>query len=359
MKIASLMTTTIALFSLLAVGEPIYAQQSDRQKTSVTINTDLVVNWANVLDSEDGKVVRGLEIDDFILREDGKPQQISTIKEGQPLSVVMIVWGVGCFRKSGWPVSRIYESLRQLGDDAEIALMSLYTDVAQVEPLTRDHNVIADWIYKGGRLLGETDYDRVCQNFTPYNAPRPGEAIYQAARYLEKAASPGRRKIIIVLTCPNTINKTHFHTAAEVNEVLEKNQATVYALYSERKDAPYQPLGDTGANAAYRFNRKDKRRRSGGLLEDFVEQTGGTTLIAKYSKDVDEMLMKLTGLISSSYTIGYYPENSEFDGKFRRISLELSPRGKEKVGKVEIKTRNGYRALRSSTPIGSEARPER
>src|SRR5262245_23149988 len=111
--------------------------------------------------------------------------------------------------------------------------------------------------------------------------------------------------------------------------------------------------------AAYRFNRKDKRRRSGGLLEDFVEQTGGMTLVAKYKKDEDEMFMKLTGLISSSYTIGYYPENSEFDGKFRRISLELSPRGKAKAGKVTTKTRNGYRALRLSATDSSEARPER
>jgi hypothetical protein len=40
MKIVSLTTITIALFSLLAACEPTYAQQSDRQKSSVTINTD-------------------------------------------------------------------------------------------------------------------------------------------------------------------------------------------------------------------------------------------------------------------------------------------------------------------------------
>jgi hypothetical protein len=95
------------------------------------------------------------------------------------------------------------------------------------------------------------------------------------------------------------------------------------------------------------------------LLEDFVEQTGGTTIVAKYKKDEDEMFMNLTGLISSSYTIGYYPENSEFDGRFHRISLELSPSGKTKAGNVTIKTRNGYRALRPSATAASEARPER
>jgi len=35
---------------------------------------DLVVTWTQVLDRKDGKIVKGLEIDDFVLREDGKPQ---------------------------------------------------------------------------------------------------------------------------------------------------------------------------------------------------------------------------------------------------------------------------------------------
>jgi len=71
------------------------------------------------------------------------------------------------------------------------------------------------------------------------------------------------------------------------------------------------------------------------------------------------MLIKVAGLIRSSYTIGYYPANSDFDGSFRRISLELSPSGKAKAGKFTIKTRNGYRALRPSAKAVSETQPER
>lgn len=66
-----------------------------------------------------------------------------------------------------------------------------------------------------------------------------------------------------------------------------------------------------------------------------------------------ENLIRLAGLIRSSYTTGYYPENSDFDGSFRRINLELSPFGKTKVGKVNIKTRTGYRALRPSPSADS------
>jgi hypothetical protein len=84
-----------------------------------------------------------------------------------------------------------------------------------------------------------------------------------------------------------------------------------------------------------------------------VEQTGGSILVGE-REGVDDLLIKLTGLIRSSYTIAYYPENSDFNGRFRRISLELSGRGKAKAGKVNIKTRNGYRALRPSLPDAAE-----
>jgi Ca-activated chloride channel homolog len=359
MKIESLMTITIALFSLIAVGEPIYAQQSDLQKTSVTINTDLVVTWAQVLDRKDGKVVKGLDKDDFILREDGKPQQISMIKEGQPISVVMLVRALACASEPPeYLLPRIHESLRLLGDDAEIALMSWQRDNALVQPLTRDHNVIAKVINQGARLLGYWVFNKICkQTFNlDLDQPRPGEAIYQAARYLEKEAAPGRRKIILMITSSGFNNKTHLHTADEVSEMLEKTGTTVYALNEEMRDSSNKYYG---AADYYRLNRKDKRRRAGGLVEDFVEQTGGTQLVAKDRYETDEVFMKLTGLISTSYTIGYYPENSEFDGKFRRISLELSPRGKAKAGNVMIKTRNGYRALRPSATPASEVQPKR
>src|SRR5262245_37348078 len=121
MKIASLTTITIALFSLVAAGEPVYEQQSDRQNPSFTINTDLVVTWAQILDRKDGKVVKGLKIDDFVLREDGKPQQISIIKEDQPLSVVFLVEGMICVVPPEHEFQRSQQALRQLGEDAEIA----------------------------------------------------------------------------------------------------------------------------------------------------------------------------------------------------------------------------------------------
>ena len=371
MKIVSQMTITISLFFtiLLAVSGPLQAQP-DRPRHAVTINTDLVVTWAQITSRNDGTFVKGLVIDDFVLHEDGKQQQISLIYDGQPLSVVILIDGlVPCDDKQPlppeWSFRRSREALRQFGDDAEIALMVWYTQVALAQPLTRDLNDIAYYLEDRNRLINASRQAGRPGNFTdnPAELPRPGEAVYQAARYLEKAASPGRRKIIVNISTPALVNKTHLHAAAEVSALLERIGATIYGLYQSFDQ--YRPEYGYSSGSILGIRRQDKKRRAGGTIEEFAEQTGGSILMAKVKfsnpgrQDGDETLIKLAGLIRSSYTIGYYPENSNFDGRFRRTSLELSPSGKAKAGKVNIKTRNGYRALRPSAPAASEAQPER
>src|SRR5262245_21754895 len=358
MKRSSLMTLTIGLllFPLFAASDSVRAQQSDRQKPSVTINTDLVVTWAQITSRGDGTPVKGLEIENFLLREDGKPQQISLIKEDQPLSVVILVQGLIPCGESFTLISsfrRNREALRQLGNDAEIALMVWYSSVALVQPLTRDWDNIAYYLEDRNRLVNASNQAGIVHGIPELQ--RPGEAVYQAARYLEKATSPGRRKVIIIINNPTLVNQKHLHTAAEVNELIEKTGTTVYGLYQTSDGNRRPEVGYTG-DSLFGISRQDKKRRAGGTIEEFAERTGGSIIIGD-QKESDELLIKLTGLIRSSYTIGYYPENSDFDGRFRRISLELSPSGRAKAGKVTIKTMYGYRALRPSAPVESEIPP--
>ncbi len=373
MRSSSLTTLAISLSLTLIflAGEPTHAQQPDRPRNPLTINTDLVVTWAQITNGNDGTAVKGLGIDDFLLREEGKPQQISLVKEGQPVSVVILVESMRCIWPPELEFQRSHEALRQLGDDAEIALMAFDSDILLVQPLTRDQNVVASRL--GDRasffhaLNGPWKRPRPGRDW-----PRPGEAIYQAARYLGKAASPGRRKVIVVIARSGlSMARTHPHTAAEVEELLEKTGTTVYALLENSGIRSIYGSDEFNPITWFRVKRDKQRRRSGGVLEDFVDLTGGHVLVSKnvawldertltpngkFGEEFDELFVRLTGLIRSSYTIAYYPENSDFDGRFRRISLELSGRGKAKTGKVNIKTRNGYRALRPSLPDTSETK---
>ncbi len=382
-KISSVTFTTNLLLTLWVVTvAPIQAQQkqlSDHPQDSLTINTNLVVTWAQVTNHMDGFPIKGLGIDDFQLREDNKEQQIALVKEGQPLSVVILVDGMTCVRFPEIEFQRSRVALRQLGEDAEIALMAWDSDVLLVQPLTRNQRMIAD------RLEDRVSFFTVLNG--PQNGPqiivrperdhaRPGEAIYKAARYLEKAASPERRKIIVLISFTSSaifVAKTHPHTGAEVNELLKNSGTTVYALLEDNGIKSIYGSDEYNPFTMFQVMKKKRQRRSGGTLEEFVDLTGGSILVSKneawldqsrlipnseFGKEFDELFIKLTGLIRSSYTIGYYPKNTNFDGRFRRIKLELSKSGKAKAGKVEIKTRDGYHAIRSTSPPAVEINPK-
>lgn len=356
--------SSILLWTYLCVASvAIQAQQIDR--TTVTVNTDLVVTWAQAVNRIDGSPIKGLGIDDFLLREDGKQQQLSLVKEGRPLSVVILVDAMQCVWPPEIELRRSRAALRQLGEDAEIALMIWDSEVRLVQPLTVDQPSIANRLENRISFfytLNGAQSDSYIKVRPERDNHRPGEAVYQAARYLEKAASPGRRKIIIVITQSYlAMARTHTHTGSEVKELLRKTGTTVYALLENNGIRSVYGADEYNPVTMFQVMRKKRQRRSGGILEEFVDLTGGSILMSKnepwlnlstltpnaaFGKEFDELFIKLTELIRSSYTIGYYPENTNFDGRFRRIQLELSPSGKTKVGKVSIKSREGYQAMR-------------
>lgn len=222
----------------------VYAQQAEQKP--ITVNTDLVITWAQVTNRTDRAPVKSLGIDDFQLHEEGKEEEVSLVKEGQPLSVVILVDGMTCVSDPQRWYQRREEILRQLGEDAKIVLMAWDSDAVLVQPFTKNQQVIADKLNNKLNFfyaLNPGDYginpisgmkEMVRSDRALY---RPGEAIYQATTYLERAASPDRRKIIIVISYADLrLAQKHSHTADEVKSLLQKTGTTVYVSYHQKSD---------------------------------------------------------------------------------------------------------------------------
>ena len=356
-KLEFRLTRLVFCTLLLLIYFPAYAQQPS--DGTFTIKTDLVVTWAKVTTRSDGLPVKGLSINDVRLSETGKPQRIALFEEGSPLSVVILVDGMTCLSEPNRWYQQREAILRQLGEGTEVALMAWDSDTVLVQPFTTNMNAVAEKLsdklnffyalnpgpYGTDPLSGNKNVVR--PNRTGY---RPGEAIFQATKYLEKHASPKRRKIIVVVSYSKIrMAENHLHKADEVKEVLQKTGTTVYALYHhtsvEYKDHFY-PISyvDAAISFPLRLGKRTQQRK-GGTLDQFVELTGGSSLTGEW-EECDSLFAKLAKQIHSSYTIGYYPENTSFDGQFRRINVELSQSGKAKAGKADIKARVGYFAIR-------------
>ncbi|HXB21523.1 MAG TPA: VWA domain-containing protein [Candidatus Solibacter sp.] len=81
---------------------------------------------------------------------------------------------------------------------------------------------------------------------------------------------------------------------------------------------------------------------SHGTMQDLAERTGGKAFYNR--NDIDTAVGNSINDGSSYYTLAYYPENKNWDGKFRKVSIKINRPG------VKTRSRLGYFA---SDPRGS------
>jgi hypothetical protein len=73
------------------------------------------------------------------------------------------------------------------------------------------------------------------------------------------------------------------------------------------------------------------------ILSRLAIESGGKAFFRR--NDVDRLVATSLAQSASFYTISYYPANGDYDGRFRKIQVQVKPRG------LSARTRNGYYAL--------------
>src|SRR5712692_10019066 len=172
---------TVAL-ALLPGGAPgiVGASLQDPQKqpeAKIRVNVNLVLVEATVKDRA-GHVMKDLKKEDFVLDEDGAPQEIAHFSRDQlPLAVALVVDLSTSIEPFIRPLRyATLTALKALKPDDEVALFTFTGDVQQRVRLTRDKREISDQI----------------ETFHTGGATNINRAIFDAARYLrEQAGAPG------------------------------------------------------------------------------------------------------------------------------------------------------------------------
>jgi VWFA-related protein len=84
-------------------------------------------------------------------------------------------------------------------------------------------------------------------------------------------------------------------------------------------------------------------------LEWISDSTGG--VFVSDTNDLSGALHRITSDLRSYYLLGYTPSNDTFDGRFRKISVQVRRRG------LEVRARAGYFAVHSSGPVLAHVAP--
>ncbi|HSR68269.1 MAG TPA: VWA domain-containing protein [Acidobacteriota bacterium] len=268
----------------------------------IRVAVDAVNLYVTVNRKEDGSFVDGLTRGDFVVYEDGIPQEISNFapETDQPLTIGMAVDTSSSVRiKLDFEkevASDFVLSVMRPGDRA--LLVEFDTGVTLLQDYTNNPNDLAREI-EGLRAGG-------------------GTSLYDAITLVaeQKMLDLEGRKTIVVLS--DGADQTSISTFDQALRICYEAEATIFAISTTRLGADIDHEGDNA-------------------LKQLTESTGGKVYFPLSTTEMALAFREINEALRNQYSITYTPKNRERDGTFRRIQVKIPG-----LDGAVIRHRNGY-----------------
>jgi VWFA-related protein len=313
-----LVTRCAATMVACVLAAPAMPQEPPAQGEAIKTQVSLVNLFATVRD-KNKRIVGDLKKEDFRITEDNQEQKIAFYSKevALPITLALLLDTSG---SEQFMLSAIQDAgssfLRRIlrkGDEALV--MSFDSDVDLLSDFTDDHAQLDRAVRRsrinipsGGSIGG---------NPGPVGSRQiTGTALYDAI-YLacgEKLNSEAGRKAVVIVT-----DAQDEGSKVRIEEAIEAAQRTDTVIHVILVADPRY-----GANT--------------GAAKKLAEETGGRVLSASSEKKLMEAFDEISAELRSQYTLGYYPTNSERDGKFRKIKVETANHD------LKVLARKGYYA---------------
>ena len=265
-----------------------------------------VMLHATVVD-EKQHMVTNLKKNDFIVFEDGQPQQITTFGQADvPVSIGIIIDNSGSMRDKRPAVAQAAINLVKASNPADEVFIVNFNE----EPfLDQDF----------------TNSVPLMQDALEHIASRGGTALYDAlvaaSDHLTKSAKLDKKALLVVTDGEDNASRESLEAA--VRKLAVDGGPTVYTIGI---------LGEEEKGAAKRAKR---------ALRLISEQTGGVSFFPENLGEVDAISKQVAHDIRNQYTIGYKPTNPQNRGGFRTVKVEARAPGYKHL---QVRTRTGYYA---------------
>ncbi|MBF8306014.1 MAG: von Willebrand factor, type [Acidobacteria bacterium] len=302
--------------SLLALGGPETPDQKEKpdapEATSqrpIRVEVPLVLVQVSVIDPYN-RFVTGLEKEHFQIFEDKKPQKIAHFSnEDVPLSAGLL------FDASGSMSDKI--------DKARMAVMQFFrssnpNDEFFLISFNDRPNQVADFTQNEVELQNKLNFTEAKGRTSLL------DAIYLGLHEMRKAKHS--RKVLLIFSDGGD-NHSRYNEG-EIKKAVKESDVQIYAVgiyepYSSRSRTPEELAGPS-------------------LLTEIAETTGGRQFPVENPNDLPDIARKIGRELRNLYVIGYTPANSQRDGKWRKISVELdAPRG---LPPLQLFNKSGYYA---------------
>jgi Ca-activated chloride channel family protein len=166
------------------------------------------------------------------------------------------------------------------------------------------------------------------------------DALYLAADYAQREGR-NRRKAVIVVT--DGLDKDSYYKFNEVVSHLRETDVQVYLIGF---------TNDLSKEGAWVFKKSDKENAE-NLLNKLATETGGKAFFPRELAEVHQIAQQISTDLRTQYSIGYYSTNSNRDGTFRAVKVQVN----DPARRLVARSRNGYTAPRDSAPHPSPTKP--
>lgn len=322
----------------------------------IRIETVLAVFDLLVVDKK-GRAVTGLKPDDFIVKEDGKPQQIGTFALGDDAnrsrSIVLIIDYSGSQRpyiQNSVAAAKIL--VDKLGPQDRMAIV------------TDDVSLLVDYTKDKSRL--KSNLDSLEQNAL-WNRKLGRSAQYSALFAALRELVVGEERPIVIFQTdgdelmwlqPMAKDRPQFGRASakefsltDIVTAAQKTRTTIYAIIpglrfiglppeelitrakldiQERRSAMASFMGDRYGNQPQRevpewvyLQAADLAQQRQTALASVAKLSGGWPEFLEKPEQASAIYSRILSDINRRYIIGYYPTNTVRDGKLRKVHFEV------------------------------------
>jgi len=265
------------------------------------VQVNRVILYSTAMSQKDNKkYVLDLEKKDMVLEEDGVKQEIIDFyREERPVTLAVVSDSSGSMQ-AAMPIVHNAASrfIDTLGAEDKALVIDFDDKVYLLQDVTSDKKDLRLALTSTNALGGTALYD----------------ALYASYRKLKGV--DGRKAIILLSDGDDTASKFSFRRVldeAKINDIL------IYSI----------GLG-TGMLDV------DLRR----VLKSLAEETGGHAYFPDKPDELEAVYREISLELKSQYYATYEPQNTTWDGRWRKIRLTAPGRD------VEMRTRSGYYAIR-------------
>jgi Ca-activated chloride channel family protein len=294
--------------------------QTPEPVETIRVDSDLVDLRVSVVSLNPQNQSPELQQKDFVVLEDGRPQDISFFAAADaPLDLVLLLDTSGSTNNK---LKLIRNSARRFIDETRpIDRVSVvtFTDVAQlICPLTQDRRLLKDSIKDIERNGGGTKF---------------WDTLRHVLAVLQASGNPLRRSAVVVMTdgvdnaLPDVLGPGSESSFEELLGIVRAADTIVFPIYLDTEDE--QVKQHSASRMAYAMARDE--------LAQLAEASGSRLYRANRLKDLDDVYKQVIGDLGHIYSIGYRPSNMLRNGKWRSVSIQIQDRRD-----VIARTKQGY-----------------